>query len=319
MPPVAHQTIAGEPQRRFARAEARVFSRYGLSPREYTVELREPRLRVRVIECGDGPPVVLVGGDGAVACAWAPLVEHLAGWRTIMLDRPGFGMSDDFDYRGVDLRRHGVALLGSLVDALGIDAAPVVGSSGGGQWSLWLALDAPERVTALAPMGIPAVCLPGFRPASLRFASLPGLGRLGFALPSPSARVSGRMLARADARLLDHPEIVDAYHAARSLPGYGRAASAIFRASLRIGGAPRRQWVLSEQELARIAAPTLFVWGAREPFGGVEVAARAARSMPNASVALIPGGWHHPWLAQPGAVSRLLLDFLARPNPEGSR
>lgn len=63
----------------------------------------------------------------------------------------------------------------------------IVGSSGGGQWSLWLALDAPQRVHALAPMGMPAVCLPGFRPrANMRLASAPGLGPLLFALPSSS-------------------------------------------------------------------------------------------------------------------------------------
>jgi 2-hydroxy-6-oxonona-2,4-dienedioate hydrolase len=302
---------AGDAVRRLEQAEQRVFARYGVAIETRFVELREPRLRVRVLECGDGPPVIFVGGDGAIAAAWAPLVAQLSGRRAIMLDRPGFGLSDDFDYRGADLRRHGVAVLASLLDALEIDAAPVVGSSGGGQWSLWLALDAPHRVRALAPMGIPAVCLPGFRPANLRFASVPGLGRLAFALPSPSARVSGKMLARADARLLDHPEIVEAYHAARSLPGYGRAASVIFRTSLRIGGAPRPRWVLTEQELGRIAAPVLFVWGDREVFGGPEVAHRAAALMPDARVEVIADAWHHPWLADPPRVARLLLDFLA--------
>jgi len=154
-----------------------------------------------------------------------------------VLDRPSFGLGAGFDYRGIDLRGHGVALLRSLLDALGLDAVPIVASSGGGEWSLWLALDAPERVRALAPMGIPAVCLPGFRPdAAMRLLSVPGIGRLMFALPSPSPAVTGKMLSSADARLLDHPEIVEAYHAARRLPGYGRAAAAIFRSSLQTGG-----------------------------------------------------------------------------------
>jgi hypothetical protein len=106
---------------------------------------------------------------------------------------------------------------------------PIVGSLGGGQWSLWLALDALERVDALVPLGIPAVCLPGFRHAGLRFASVPVPGRLMFGLPSPSARVSGRMLARADARLLDHPELVEAYHAARPARLRGRVRDHVTR------------------------------------------------------------------------------------------
>jgi pimeloyl-ACP methyl ester carboxylesterase len=312
MSAMTEQLIAGDARRRFAEVERRVFARYGLAPEERVLELREPLPRVRVLECGVGPPVLLVGGDGAVACAWAPLVEHLPGRRVIMLDRPGFGLSGGFDYRGADLRRHGVALLISLLDALRIGDVAIVGSSGGGQWSIWLALDAPRRVRALAPMGIPAVCLPGFRPVSLRFAGVPGFGRLAFAIPSPSARVSGWMLSRADARLLDHPEIVEAYHAARSLPGYGRAASAIFRASLRIDGAPRRRWVLSEPEIRRIAAPTLFVWGGLETFGGVEVAQHAVELMPDARLMVVPDGWHHPWLADPERVARTLVAFLAK-------
>jgi pimeloyl-ACP methyl ester carboxylesterase len=294
----------------FEQAESRVFARYGVAFETRFVELAEPRLRVRVLESGEGPPVLFVGGDGAVAAAWAPLASRLSGRRVILLDRPGCGLSHSFDYRGVDLRRHGAALLGSLLDALELESASLVGSSGGGQWGLWFALDAPHRVRALALMGIPAVCLPGFRAANLRFASIPGLGRLAFALPSPSPRVSGRMLARADARLLDHPEIVEAYHAARSLPAWGRTASAIFRATMRIGGAPRRRYVLTDDELARVVPPVLFVWGDREPFGGVEVAERAAGLMPNARVEVIADAWHHPWLAEPEQVGRLVDSFL---------
>jgi len=88
------------------------------------------------LECGDGPPVLLIPGDGAVAAAWAPLVAELPGYRTIVLDRPCFGLSERFDYRGCDLRPHGVALLRSLLDALELDAAAIIGSSGGAQWSL---------------------------------------------------------------------------------------------------------------------------------------------------------------------------------------
>jgi pimeloyl-ACP methyl ester carboxylesterase len=296
--------------RQFEQAEQRLFARCGVAPTTRWIRLGKPCLRVRVLECGEGPPVLLVGGDGAVAAAWGPLMAQLPGRRVIVLDRPGFGLSDAFDYRGVDLRAHGVALLRSLLDALGLGAVAIVGSSGGGQWSLWLALDAPERVSALAPMGMPAACLPGFRPdAGMRALSLPGLGRLMFALPSPSPEVTAKMLSGADARLPEHPEIVDVYHAGRRLPGYGGAAAAIFRASMRIGGAPRR--ALPDADLARITQPVLFVWGDSEPYGPPAVAHRAAAVMPDARVEVVAGGWHHPWLADPPGVGRLVLGFLA--------
>ena len=142
--------------------------------------------------------------------------------------------------------------------------------------------------------------------------SLPGLGRLSFAVPSPSAAVTGRMLADADAHLPDHPEIVTAYHAARRLPGYGAAAAAIFRGSLRVGGRARRTMVLTDEEQARISQPVLFVWGDREPYGRPEIAHRAAGLMPNARVEVVGDAWHHPWLADPDAVAQLLSTFLRR-------
>jgi len=142
----------------FAEAEQRVFARHGLAVTTRSVKLPESPFRVRVLECGEGQPIVLVAGDGGIAAAWAPLLAKLPGRRLIVLDRPNFGLGASFDYRGADLRGHGVALLNSLLDALGLEAVPIVGSSGGGQWSMWLALDAPERVRALAPMSSPAVC-----------------------------------------------------------------------------------------------------------------------------------------------------------------
>jgi len=236
----------------FERAEKRVWERSGVAVTTRYVELREPALRIRVLEYGEGRPLLFVPGDGAIAAAWGPLLGELSRRRAVVLDRPGFGLSDRFDYRGADLRRHGVDLLCALLDALELDAVPIVGSSGGGQWSLWLALDAPQRVPALAPMGMPAVCLPGFRPrANMRLSRAPGLGPLLLALPSPNPKTTGKMLSKADARLPDHPEIVEAYHAAMRLPGYGRSAAAIFRASMRPGSKPRPTMVLSDAELAR--------------------------------------------------------------------
>jgi pimeloyl-ACP methyl ester carboxylesterase len=276
------------------------------------VELAEPRLRVRVLERGEGRPLVLVGGDGAVTAAWAPLLAELPGRRLILLDRPSFGLGAAFDYRRANLRAHGVAVLRSLLDVLGLSRAPFVGSSGGGQWSLWLAACAPERVSAVALMGIPAVCLPGFRPdAAMRALSIPGVGQAMLSLPSPSAKATGRMLSSADARLPDHPEIVELYHASRRLPAFGRSAAAIFQASMRPGGRPRPELVMTDDELARLEVPALLVWGDSEPYGPVEAAQRAAALMPEARVEVIAGGWHHPWLADAPASARAVQDFLA--------
>jgi pimeloyl-ACP methyl ester carboxylesterase len=172
----------------FREAERRVLARYGVPCQTRVLDLAQPRLRVRLLERGEGRPLVLVGGDGAVSAAWAPLLAGLPGRRLIVLDRPSFGLGDAFDYRGVDLRAHGSAVLRSLLDALELERAAFAGSSGGGQWSLWLAASAPERVSAVAVFGIPAVCLRGV-PARRAYARAqragPRAGDAQGSLPQP--------------------------------------------------------------------------------------------------------------------------------------
>ena len=80
-------------------------------------------------------------------------------------------------------------------------------------------------------MGVPAVCLRGFRPTPpMRLLTIPAVGGLLARLPSPNAMATGKMLAGTDARLPEHPEIVGLYHAGRRLPGYGASVAAIFQA-----------------------------------------------------------------------------------------
>ena len=301
-----------DPMQAFRDAERAAFARYGVTVAERVLDLGGPT--VRVLESGDGPPVLLVPGDGAVAGAWAPLMAELRGHRAIVLDRPGAGLSGPFDRRAGDLRTQAVALVTASLDALGLERAPVVGSSGGAAWALWTAIEAPERVTAIASLGMPGVCLPGVRPLPpMRMLSVPGLGQLLARIPAPSPDATGRMLAKTDARLLDHPEIVALYHAAGRLPRYPRSVADLFQASMRPGGRPRAACVIGDDELRTLAAPVLFIFGADEPLGGPQVVRRAADLMPHARVDVVPGAWHHPWLADAPAVARLVTDLV--PNP----
>jgi len=50
--------------------------------------------RVHVIEAGEGPPVVLLHGSSTSSLLLLPLLERLKGLRGIVVDRPGFGLSD---------------------------------------------------------------------------------------------------------------------------------------------------------------------------------------------------------------------------------
>ena len=57
----------------FESAERRLFEVYGLEVESRFLELRDPPMRARVLETGEGAPVVLVHGGGGVGATWAPL------------------------------------------------------------------------------------------------------------------------------------------------------------------------------------------------------------------------------------------------------
>jgi alpha-beta hydrolase superfamily lysophospholipase len=117
---------------RLAAVERRLYARYGLRVAEQHLDLPRPRMRIRVLEVGDGPPVLLLHGITLLADHWAPLLAELAGFRCIAVDLPGHGRSDPVDFRGVALRPWYSGMLGRLLDRLRLEAVPVVGHSLGG-------------------------------------------------------------------------------------------------------------------------------------------------------------------------------------------
>ena len=73
----------------------------------------------------------------------------------LAVDRPGHGLADPFDYRGVDLFDHGRTFLRDVVDGVELPTVDVVANSIGAFLSVAFAIDAPARVSHLALVGAP--------------------------------------------------------------------------------------------------------------------------------------------------------------------
>jgi 4,5:9,10-diseco-3-hydroxy-5,9,17-trioxoandrosta-1(10),2-diene-4-oate hydrolase len=109
-----------------------------------------------VSEFGTGPAVVMLHGGGPGASGLSNYSRNIdalaAHFRVIVPDMPGYGRSskriDQADPFG-DLAR----AVGGLLDALGIDAAHLVGNSYGGAAALRLAMDRPGTVSRLILLG----------------------------------------------------------------------------------------------------------------------------------------------------------------------
>jgi 2-hydroxy-6-oxonona-2,4-dienedioate hydrolase len=304
----------------FHAAERRLFSACGLVVASRRLSSADPPVAVRVLEAGDGPPLVLVHGSGMSASTWAPLMAHLAGHRLIALDLPGFGLSDAFDYRGRSLRQHAVAQLTSLLDALDVERATVVGTSLGGMWALCFAIAGPDRVTAVASLGVPAVALPGMRGDPFFTAlSTPGVRQVVVRMRSPSVAFTRRSLARGVIGPQAAQRAPDGFfavvHEGMRRPAFRTAMLSHMQLAMRFGR-PRPENFLTDAELRDIAAPVLMIWGDQDPYGAPEIGARASALIPDARLEVIPGR-HAPFLDDPERCATLIEDLARRASPAG--
>jgi pimeloyl-ACP methyl ester carboxylesterase len=105
-----------------------------------------------------------------------------------------------------------------------------------------------------------------------------------------------------------YPDLIDALVAAGNDP----VATATNLAELHAAISPfgfRRGLRLRADELRRLSAPTLVIWGDRDPVGATEAGETAARLLADARLEVLPGG-HVPYLGHPARVGELLSEFV---------
>jgi pimeloyl-ACP methyl ester carboxylesterase len=141
----------------FTGAQAAVLDRHGIEAEARFVDAPVVEGRAQVLIAGEGPPIVLVNGIGTPAAMWAPLMARLRGFTLHAVDLPGYGLTDTTPNLADDLRVAAVRFLTEILDELGLDQPVFVGNSLGSLWASWLALDRPDRTSALVHVGCPAV------------------------------------------------------------------------------------------------------------------------------------------------------------------
>lgn len=307
----------------FEEAERRLFGHYGLAYESRSLALNDPAVSISVRESGTGDPVVFVHGSGMSGATWAPVLAYLPDCRSIAIDLPGFGLSDPYSYSGRSLRRHAVAQLTSVLDALGLQRATLVGTSLGAMWALCLAFEAPQRVSAVVGIGMPAVALPGVRADPFfTLMTIPGLGRIASrVVPLPKSvqtvrRGMKRVVGQA-AQDRTPDEFFEVVGAGMRMPGWREAMWTHLNLALRFGrGRPEN--VLTDEELRSLAAPVLFIWGQDDVYAGPEIGQRAATLIPTACLEVMPGN-HAPFLDDPQRCAALIRQSVSRSGEFPSR
>jgi pimeloyl-ACP methyl ester carboxylesterase len=246
----------------------------------------------------DAPAILLLHGFGVSLHLWDGWVPHLAqGFRVIRPDLPGFGLTGA-DPTGDYSDDRTVAVLAALLDDLGIARAHVVGSSMGGRFAWRFAADHPGRVDRLvlmAPDGFSESGRYGERPKQPWWFRL-----LPWMLPErPLRRISAAGYAD-PAALTD--AIFTRTHDLLRAPGVRRALLDRMATTRRYDPTPF---------LARIAAPTLLLWGDTDRMIPHSQAEAYQRLIPASRTVVLPGLGHAPMEEAPEASLAPVLAFLA--------
>jgi 2-hydroxy-6-oxonona-2,4-dienedioate hydrolase len=308
----------------YREAERRLWESKGVIPTERQIHLQRNDVTVRILEVGDGPAVVFVHGGNVAATSWAALVARLQGFRCILVDRPGCGLSSRLPFRldSESLPRSASTLVVDVLDALSLESAHLLGTSFGGYIGLQTAAAHPERIGRMVQFSWPIGAPNARTPAFMRMAAVRGVGRLMTMVP-PNERT-----VRAIFRSIGHreslksgritPEDVAWYLALLRHTDTMRNEFAWGRALMSPVRGLKREVEFPDAFLASVTTPTLFLWGENDPFGGAEVARRVVARVPSAELVLLPGAGHAPWLDELDRCVDATAGFLAQTEPPTS-
>jgi pimeloyl-ACP methyl ester carboxylesterase len=220
-----------------------------------------------VLEAGQGPPVVLLHGQGGWSGMWLPVIADLVDThRVVAPDLPGLGASEVPD--GPPDAERVLAWLHALIQRTCPDPPALVGASLGASIAARFAIAYPERVSRLVLIG--AGSLARFRPA-------PGvvLAMIRF-IARPNERTQEGFMrqvavdpARVRALMGDRGAASQAYSLDRARTPSVRAANRLLLRELGTKTIP-------PQDLARIAVPTALIWGRHDRVMRLRIAEQAS-------------------------------------------
>jgi 2-hydroxy-6-oxonona-2,4-dienedioate hydrolase len=261
--------------------------------------------QLRYYEAGEGLPVIMLHGSGPGATGWSNFSGNIGAladhFHVYAVDMPGWGESDAAT---IDQLDHVDAVI-QFMDAVGIEKAAFIGNSMGGQTSLRLATEYPDRISHLITMGPPVGKFPtlfgaGDGPSeglkvlikAYQDASPENMQRLVEIMCFDKARFATPELckARSDAALA-RPEHLKNYVA--GLPH----------------GAPLPKWV-DITKLRDIKVPSMFIHGRDDRVVSYETSLLLTANVPNSRLVLINQCGHWAMIEHADEFNSLVIQFL---------
>jgi len=293
---------------------ARPMARQADRPDRQGTYLRVNGIRLHVVQEGpkEGHPVILLHGFPEFWYGWRHQIRPLAaaGFRVLAPDQRGYNRSEKPPGTASYTRDRLAEDVVGLLDTAGLERASVVGHDWGAAVAWHLAAAHPDRVARLVIINVPH---PGVFQQHLR-SSLGQLLKSWYiaffqipALPEWFSRLGSWRLLAGALTATSRPgtfseEDLARYREAWSQPGACTAMLNWYRAAV-------REPVGNTSE-ARITAPTLVIWGARDQFLDQAMARPSAEAVDDGRLKIFPKATHWVHHEEVDRVNQLLLDFL---------
>jgi pimeloyl-ACP methyl ester carboxylesterase len=285
------------------------------SPATVEHDLREidtPKGALRYYDGGpdSGPVLLFLHGSGPGVTGWRnfrgilpTFAEH---FRCLILEFPGFGVTDDFGGHPM------VTAFGAVprfLDALGVEKTHIVGNSMGGGVGINFAIQNPDRIDRLVTIG--GIGTNIFSPSPSEgirllqeFVEDPTRQRLVDWLKSmvyDQALVTDELIEERWQLATDPVTLA----AARRM--YGKAAFAAMNSAMAASDRPF-PWAV----MHKLAAPTLLTWGRDDRVSPPDMALIPMRTIPNAELHIFPNSGHWAMIEAKAAFESTVLGFLSR-------
>jgi pimeloyl-ACP methyl ester carboxylesterase len=273
-------------------------------------EIETPAGVLRYYDEGDGPALLFLHGSGPGVTGWRNfrgiLPTFAPHYRCLVLEFPGFGVSDDFGGHPMVTAQGAVA---PFLDALDVPRVDVVGNSMGGGVGINFAIHQPDRVGKLVTIG--GIGTNVFSPGPSEgirllqdFTEEPTRQRLVDWLRSmvyDEALVTDELIEERWALATDPPTL----ESARRM--YGKAAFAQMMAMMRKADMPM-PWA----QMHKVRCPTMLTWGRDDRVSPLDMALIPMRTIPNAELHVFPNCGHWAMIEAKAAFESVVLAFLRR-------
>ena len=253
--------------------------------------------KIRYLEAGSGPTVILLHGLGVDSSAWAPTIPALAQrFHVYVPDQIGFGRSDKpmINYRVATL----VDFLNEFCNKLSITKASLVGNSLGGWTAAAFTLAYPDKVDRLV-----LVDAAGYSPERI---GAPKLSRELMLLLNPSTISEMKQTLSAvfyNKQLLTDDFVKQAF-AGKLARGDGYTVNMFIESVLR-----NQDFI--DGKAGAIKAPTLVVWGREDLLTPLAIGMAYAEDIRGSQLFVIDRCGHVPQLEAAPAFNQAVSRFLA--------